>query len=131
MARPASALYTPSPTYYQLADLTGLLVQNPKLAPRVANYPGLTSLWQRDDMQSLVTDGNLTNFLASDATLIEISNEGPVQDMLKDHQLSGVILGAVTNNLADFENYLNTGKSAKYDGQPILQLDHEHRCQLL
>ena len=119
-ARPASAVYNLPPSFYQMADLAGFLVQNPQVALRVANYPGLTSLWQRDDMQPLVTDANLNTFLSSDATLGEILNEAPVQDLLKNKQLSTVVLGAVETNLNDFTNYLQTGNSAKYDGENLL-----------
>ena len=44
------------PDYYQFADLAGFLMQNPQVGPRLVEYPALTSVWERDDFQPLVTD---------------------------------------------------------------------------
>jgi hypothetical protein len=120
MARPASALRTLPPRYYRLADLTGLLMQNPGTGARLADYPGLTSLWQRDDMQPLVQDGALTGSLQSDATLDDILNQPSVQDLLKNRDLTKIVLGAVETNLDDLTNYLQTGTSAKYGGEKLI-----------
>ena len=119
-AKTASAVGTLPPVYYKLADLSGLLLQNPQLGARVAGYPGLTSLWQRDDMQSLVTDPALTNVLAAGASLGDIANAPSVQSLLANKELSKQLWGTLTNQLDDFSAYLQTGKSAKYDGEKVL-----------
>lgn len=119
-SKTASAVGTLRPEYYKLADLTGLLMQNPLLGPRLAEYPGLISLWHRDDMQSLVTDPTLTNALATGASLGTILNEPSVQAFLANKDLIKVVEDAVLTNLDDLNTYLKTGKSAKYGGEPIL-----------
>ena len=116
-SKTASAVAKLPPNYYKLADLSGLLMQNPQLGPRLAEYPGLTSLWERDDMQALVTDATLTNALAAGATLGDIINLPSVQATLQNKDLSQLIWGIVTTNLDDLTTYLQTGKSAKYDGE--------------
>ncbi len=119
-ARSAAALHILPPNYYRLADLTGILMQNPPTGARVADYPGLTALWQRQDIQPLATDGGVTGSLASDATLHDILNEPPVEDFLKNKTLTTLVLNTLAANFDDFTNYLVTGKSAKYDGKKIL-----------
>ena len=119
-AKTASAVGTLPPLYYKLADFSGLLMQNPQLGPRLAEYPGLVSLWQRDDMQSLVTDPILTNALTSGASLGEIANAGSVQALLANKDLTKLVWGVVVTNLDDLTNYLQTGKSPKYAGEKIL-----------
>src|ERR1019366_1081784 len=119
-AKTASAVGTLPPVYYKLADLSGLLLQNPQLGARVADYPGLTSLWQREDMQSLVTDPVLTNALVSGASLGAVANAPAVQSLLANKELSKQLWGILTNNLDDFPAYLQTGKSVKYDGEKII-----------
>lgn len=119
-SKTASAVATLPPTFYQLADLGGLLMQNPQVGPRLAVYPGLTSLWQRDDLQSLASDPNVTNALASGASLGEIAGTPSVQAFLANKELTKTVLGAVLNNLDDLTNYLTTGRSPKYGGEPIL-----------
>ncbi|MGA2245634.1 MAG: CvpA family protein [Verrucomicrobiota bacterium] len=119
-ARTASAIGTLSPWFYQLADLTGLLMQNPQLAPRVADYPGFTSLWHRDDMQSLVTDSTLTNALAAGASLSEVMGDPTVKGFIADKNLTKTIQDALQTNWADLTNYLSTGKSLKYGNEAII-----------
>jgi hypothetical protein len=116
----ASAVGTLPPVFYKLADFLGLLMQNPQVGPRLAEYPGLISLWHRDDMQPLVTDPNVTNALASGTSLGEILKVPSVQGLIANKDLTKVVLGAVTNNLDDITRYLNTGQSAKYGNEPIL-----------
>jgi uncharacterized membrane protein required for colicin V production len=120
MARAAAGVGTLPEAYYQMADLSGLLVQNPPVTARLATYPGLTSLWQRDDLQPLIQDTTLTNLLAGDATIGDVWNAPSVQDFLKNRELSKFMLGTVQTNLSDLTAYLQTGKSAKYDGEKIL-----------
>jgi uncharacterized membrane protein required for colicin V production len=119
-AKTASAVGTLPPTYYQLADFSGLLMQNPQLGPRLANYPGLVSLWERVDLQPLVTDPTLTNALAAGASLGEIMNAPSVQGLLANKELSKQLWGILLTNLDDLSAYLQTGKSAKYAGEKIL-----------
>jgi|SRR5665213_917038 len=120
IARAATAVGTLPPMYYQLADLSGFLMQNPQTGGRLADYPALASLWERDDMQALVNDATLTKSLASGATLGDIFKEPPVQDFLKNKELTTLVWGILDSNMNDLTNYLQTGKSAKYDGQKIL-----------
>ena len=119
-SRTACAVGTVRPENYKLADLSGLLMQNPQLGARVANYPGLTSLWERPDLQSLVTDPTLTNALTAGASLGEIMNTPSVHDLLANKDLSKQLLGTLLTNMDDLSAYLQTGKSAKYDGEKIL-----------
>ena len=120
VAKAASAVGTLPPMYYQLADLAGLLAQNPQAGPRLAEYPALTSLWERDDMQPLVQDSTLTNALAGGASVADVFNAPSVQDFLRNKELSGLVLGILQTNLNDLTAYLETGKSARYDGEKIL-----------
>ncbi len=119
MARVAAGVGTLPPNFYKFSDLTGFLMQNPKTASRLADYPGLTSLWQRDDMLGLVTDSTLTNALAAGTSLGDILNEQPVQDFLKNKDLSKNVEGIFVTNIDDLMTYLKTGNSATYNDKLI------------
>jgi len=118
--RTASAVGTLSPTYYQYADLAGFLAQNPQVGSRLAAYPALTSLWERDDFQPLVTDGTLTNALAGGATIGEVLSNPNVLAFLENKDQTALVAGILQTNLDDLNTYLQTGKSAKYDGEKII-----------
>ena len=119
-SKTASGVGTLPPTFYKLADLTGLLMQNAQLGPRFAAYPGLTSLWHADFMQSIVMDSTVTNALAAGSPLTDIINAASMQALLANKDLSRAVTETVTTNLDDLMTYLNTGKSPKYGGEPII-----------
>lgn len=119
-ARTASAVGTLPPLYYEMADLGGLLLQNPQVGQRLVEYPALMSVWERDDMLALVNDPALTNALASGASLGEILNNPNVQSLLKNPEQTKLLTGILQTNMADLTAYLQTGKSAKYDGEKII-----------
>ncbi len=118
--RMAAAVGTLPPFYYQLADLSGFLMHNPQVGPRLAAYPALTSLWERDDMRPLVQDATLTNALASGATLGEIMKDPNAESFIKNQDQTKLVTGILQTNWDDLTNYLQTGKSPKYDGDKII-----------
>jgi hypothetical protein len=120
LARVAGAVGTLPPEYYQFADLAGFLMQNPQVGPRLVEYPALTSVWERDDFQPLVTDATLTNALASGVSLSELLNDPTVRAFLENKEQTKLITGILQTNLDDLTEYLKTGKSAKYDGEKII-----------
>jgi len=130
MARAAAAVGTLPRNYYQFSDLAGFLMQNPQTGVRLASYPGLTSLWQRDDMQGLVTDATLTNAPAAGSTLQDVLNEPPVQDFLKNKDLRTIMENTIETNMDDLLTYLQTGNSAKFSDKIIGQWDYNVRVTL-
>ncbi len=120
LTRTASAVGTLPAEYYQFADLAGFLMQNPQVGPRLAEYPALTALWERDDFQALVSDPTVTNALASGATLGELLNNPSVQAFLENKDQTKLVTGILQTNLSDLTAYLQTGKSAKYGGEKII-----------
>ena len=120
LSRTATAVGTLPPQFYQLADLSGMTLQNPQVIPRFANYPALTSLWERDDLQPLLQDPALTNILTSGASPSELMNNPNVQTFLANKELTQLVLGILQTNLDDLTGYLQTGKSAKYDGEKVI-----------
>jgi Colicin V production protein len=120
LTRSACAVGTLRPSFYELADLSGFLMQNPQVGPRLVEYPALTSLWERDDFQPLVSDSTVTNALASGISLGDLLSDQTVLDFIKNKDQCNLLINRITNNLADLNEYLKTGQSAKYDGQKII-----------
>jgi hypothetical protein len=126
MAKPARSLVTmdaPRSTtenFYKLADLAGLICQNPQLSDRLANYPAFISLVERDDLQQLAQNGDFTNAWNSHAPMGQWLNQPAFKTILQNTELVNIVWGTVQTNLDDLMDYLKTGKSAKYDGEKIL-----------
>jgi len=120
MAKTTGAVGTLPDNYYRLADLAGLICQNPGLSARLARYPMFLSLLERDDLQQLAGNSDFTNAWASHSPMGEILNEPAVQGILMNNDLINTVWGVVEPNLDDLETYLKTGKSPKYDSQIIL-----------
>lgn len=117
----AARSFAPLPdTYYKVADLAGLVCQNPQLSGRLASYPPLLSIAQRDDMQQLAQDNDLTGAWKQGAPMGQILNNPKVKALLQDRDLTDTIWDTVRANLDDLPVYLKTGKSPKYDAEKIL-----------
>ena len=119
LSRTATAVGMLPSSYYQFSDLAGFLMQNPQAGPRFAQYPGLTSLWERPDMQILVSDSTLTNALTSGATLGEIFSDSAVKELLGNKDQTKLVAGILQTNMDDLMAYLKTGKSEKYNQKII------------
>jgi len=106
--------------YYKVADLAGLICQNPQLSDRLGRYPAFISLFERDDLQQLAQNSDFTNAWQSHASIGEIMNQPEVKTILQDNDLIDTVWSTIETNLDDLTNYLQTGKSEKYDSEKIL-----------
>jgi Colicin V production protein len=128
ISRTACAVGTLQTNFYQLADLTGLIIQqkDTNFVDRLIEYPAFTSLWERDDFQPLKSDPTVTNALTSGVSLGELLSDPEVLNFLRNKEQRDLVVGILLTNMNDpkygndLTNYLLTGKSAKYDGQKII-----------
>jgi len=114
-----SAVLMPN-MFYKLADLAGLLRQNPQLNDRLESYPAFLSLAERDDFKQLGQDNNFQSAWKNLAPITQLLNDPQVRAMLKNNDLTAMILGIVQTDWDDLNGYLKTGKSLKYDPVKIL-----------
>jgi len=115
MARPARALVTLPDNFYQMADLSGLIAQNPQLTDRLASYPAFISLGERDDLRQLTENSDFTNAWNSHAPMGQLLNDPQAKAFLQNKELTEIVWSTAQNNFDDLTQYLNTGKSVKYD----------------
>jgi hypothetical protein len=73
-ARIARAVDPMPDSYFQYADLAGLLIQNPQLRGRLADYPMFISLTERDDFRQLGQDSEFQNAWKSRAPIGSLIN---------------------------------------------------------
>ena len=119
MAKPARALVTLPDSFYQMADLAGLIAQNPQLTDRLAGYPAFISLVERDDLRQLTESPEFTNAWKSGAPMGQLLNDPQAKAFLLNKELTEIVWTTAETNRVDLTNYLFTSKSA-YDAETIL-----------
>ena len=106
--------------YYQLADLAGLLRQNPQLADRIENYPAFLGLAENSSFKQLGQDSNFQNAWKNSASILDLLKDAQATAMLKDSSLTTTVMDVIEPNWDDLNTYLTTGKSPKYGSEKII-----------
>ncbi len=106
--------------YFKAADLAGLLWQNPKLRDRLADYPMLISVAERDDFQQLGQDSNFQNAWKQHGPIENLINDSQFQSIWQNRDTVNLVWGIVQDNFDDLVAYLQTGQTAKYNSENIV-----------
>lgn len=107
-------------TYYDTADLLGVIYNNPLREARVRHYPGILGLAERSEFQQLGSDNEFNKMREERQPIMTLLNHPPVQNILKNKELMTSLRSTLVPDLKDFLEYLKTGKSDKYDSKKIL-----------
>jgi hypothetical protein len=120
LTKAARSVFVMPDMYYKLADLAGLLRQNPQLSDRLATYPAFLSLAERDDFKQLGQDSDFQNSWKNLAPITQLLDNSQFKTMLNNNDLTTMIFNIVQGDWDDLNGYLKTGKSPKYDSEKIL-----------
>ena len=120
LAKTARSVFVMPDMYYKLADLAGLLRQNPQLSDRLATYPAFLSWSERDDFKQLGQDGDFQNSWKNLSPINQLMDNSQFKTMLNNNDLTTMIFNIVQGDWDDLNGYLKTGKSPKYDSEKIL-----------
>lgn len=120
MARAARAVATLPEEYYRLADLAGLICQNPQVSGRLTHYPAFLSLLERNDLKQLAQDSAFTTAWQGSAPLGQLFGDAQVTAILQNNDLINSVRENLQTNMEDLVVYLKTGRSPKYDSEKIL-----------
>lgn len=115
MDKAARAVAALPENYYKLADLAGLICQNPQVSGRLTHYPAFLSLLERDDLKQLAQDSAFTGAWQGSAPLGQLLNDAQFMAILRNNDLINTVWGILQTNLDDLTSYLKTGKSPQYD----------------
>ena len=116
----AAALFDPLPKrYYEVADFLGLLRHNYKaeIKARIASYPPLFALSQRDDLKEITGDQDYLKLFDEQASLAEIASHPRTLSIINNAELSQELLKL---NLKDFQIHLEKAQSPIFDSSKIL-----------
>jgi hypothetical protein len=120
LARAAKAVDPMNDAFYDTADLAGLLYQNSLLEGRLLRYPGFLSLGERPEFQNLGQDTTFAEMRLKQAPLREVLQHPTAKAVFDNPELLRLVWTTVQPDLKDLSRFLETGKSAKYDGERIL-----------
>jgi hypothetical protein len=119
-ARIARAIDPMPEIYFKAADLAGLLWQNPQLRDRLADYPMLISVSERDDFQQLGQNSNFQNAWKQHAPIENLINDSQFQSIRQNQDTVNLVWGIIRDNYDDLYAYLQTGQTAKYGSENII-----------
>jgi len=118
---PAAAAVGKLPaSFYNAADLAGLLFKHPLLEARLSRYPGLLSLGERPELQTLGADRSFADLRLQQSPLREVLANSSVDAIIRNPELVALIWNGVVTDGTDLENYLRTLKTEKYASEEIL-----------
>ena len=120
MNRVGKALDPLKPSFYDTADLAGKLYCNPMLEARLLRYPGFLTLGEKAEFQTLGQDSAFAEMRLKGASINEALEQSSAKAVFANPELLKEIWATVQPDLADLNTFLDTGKSAKYDGEKLL-----------
>ncbi|HVU99823.1 MAG TPA: CvpA family protein [Verrucomicrobiae bacterium] len=106
--------------YYETADIVGLVYNNSLLEARLSNYPAFLTLGEKPEFQDIAHDNQFTEMRQNHEPILKLIDYPKTQALLKNPALMKDIRAVLVPNLKDLKTYLETGKSPKFDEQPIL-----------
>jgi hypothetical protein len=118
--RVAKAVDSKSRTYYDMADFTGVVYANSLVEARLLLYPAFLTLTERPEFQDIANDKDFTEMWQRHDPIMNFFNHAKIQTILKNPDLLALIWTTAAPDLTDLEEFLKTGKSAKYASEPLL-----------
>lgn len=102
---------------YAVYDLLGLIHANPLVSGRLQTYPEFLELADRPDVAEVLNDADYQKLWQDKAGFSALSRHPRTLGLIGNAEVMGKL---AKFDLKDFRGYLETGKSAKYDGEKIL-----------
>lgn len=103
--------------YYEISDLLGLVYNNPILTGRLGSYPGYLALGEKQEFKDIGSDTEYLQMIQTKGDLTTLFEHPKTQAIINNPET----MKAVTDvDLRDLRTYLESGKSPKYDEEPLL-----------
>lgn len=115
MSKAARAIDSLPATYYEAADFAGVLYHNPMAEARLSRYPGLFTLGERPEFQSIAQDKGFSELRVKNAGIGEVLANSSVQAITQNPDMIKLVWNTVVPDLKDLTEFLDTGISKRYD----------------
>ena len=110
---------TKSTFYYDAADVVADIFQTPLLQNRLANYPALLLLSEKEEYKPLSMASFQSEWIKG-MTFGSFVNHESVKPLIENHDAYTNLLGLLGGEVSDLKSYLETGKSPRFDDERIL-----------
>src|ERR1051325_3073440 len=114
MTRAVRAIDPLPDVFYEAADLTGLLYQNPLAEARLSRYPAFLMVAERPDFQALAQNQGFSTLRLQRKPVREVLDNPNVAGIVKDPEKLKFVWNLVTPDLQDLTKFLKEGTSDKY-----------------
>ena len=121
LVRFSAAMNPLPPSFFDAADLIGLVYHNPELLNRALDYPALMQLADNKEVQGLLADPQFIQASTNQVSIVEIMAIPKVQFILTNAETMGQLRQQFEPvDTKDLHEFLKTGKSPKFDPELIL-----------
>ncbi len=103
--------------HYRVADILGLVYNNPSIHSRLASYPPFLGLAEKPEIAELAKDPEVNTMIQSKAGLVQILQHARLQAVTENHELVNELLALDFKDLGD---YLRTGVSERFKDEHLL-----------
>ena len=114
LARVARAVDKMPTSFYEAADLAGLLYQNPLCEARLSRYPAFLSLSERPEFQTIAQDKTFSEMRLRRAPIREVLANPNIAGIINRPAEVTLIWGIVAPDFQDLTHFLNEGVSTNY-----------------
>jgi len=125
MSKVAASVDRMPNSYYNAADIVGLIYHNPLLQARLSRYPAILSLAERPEFQDLANDTQFTELQMKQAPVLELIKYPKVQAILDSPELIHAVSDALVPNLLDLRGFLETGISTNFSEKILGRWDFD------
>lgn len=106
--------------YYDGSDVLALIFRNPILQNRLTEYPVFLTYAEQTEFKQLGGDQKFQGEWVTGPSLTEFTAHEHMKELIGNRDLFTNTLARLGGDLKDLKDYLETGKSAKYDEEKIL-----------
>lgn len=107
-------------TFYDTADVVGLVYNNSLIEARLGSYPAFLRLAEQSEFQSLANDRTFIEMRQHGEPVFKVMNHPSMRTIVDNPDLVRKVWGILTPTLADLKTYLETGRTPKYESETIL-----------
>ena len=107
-------------SYYELADLAGLLYHTPLLEARLYRYPAFLGLAETPEFQGLLNDKQFTELWQKQVPIRQLIDYPGVKSILDNPGTLNSVWAVLQPNFQDLGTFLTNGVSPKFDAEKIL-----------